>query len=150
MCRKKLLVPFLSLLFLVIAGMFVLPKETSAACPDGSYKRSCNMSTAACDENSITAACKKMDGKWTGSKLNLPCDADIANCNGILTCLCGSNCPSGSYQNSCWCCNIKSSNLYCYCKNKKGKSISTGLSNYSTCKPGEIWNDNGTLKCNRQ
>lgn len=209
MCHKKLLVPLLSLLLFVIAGMFILSEETSAACPQGSYQRTCNMSSVACDANSITATCKKMDGKWWGSKLNLPCNNDIANCdgtlrclcggncpsgsyrnscwccyfqgsslhcycknmagnsgatglanyancsteiancNGTLRCLCGSNCPSGSYKNSCWCCNFQGSTMECYCKNKKGKSVRSTLSNYSICKPGEIWNDNGMLKCNR-
>lgn len=140
----------LVLMFLVSAGLFVLTNEGLAdPCPSGSYQRSCNMSSATCTPSSITASCKRMNGDWRQSSLNLPCRQEISNCDGTLRCLCGSDCPAGSYNQSCWCCYIQGSTLGCFCKNKKGKSVPTTLSGYTSCRSNTIWNDNGKLKCQR-
>ena len=55
--------------------------------------------------------------------------------------------PAGSYQNSCTTasCTDDGSTLRCPCRNKKGKTVNSGLV-YGLC-DGDIWNDNGTLKC---
>lgn len=59
--------------------------------------------------------------------------------------------PSGSYQNSCW--NIVddgegSPSIMATCRKKDGSSKNTSLA-YKICS-GDIWNDNGTLRCTPQ
>jgi hypothetical protein len=55
--------------------------------------------------------------------------------------------PAGSYQNSCTTasCTDDGSTLRCPCRNKKGNTVNSGLV-YGLCE-GDIWNDNGTMKC---
>ncbi len=138
------------MLSLVVSGLFLIENDVFASgpCPQGSYTRTCSKN-AVCDANSVTATCGKIGAGSKRSTLNLPCRGDIANCDGTLRCLCGSNCPQGSYKQSCWCCYIEGSKLYCHCKNKKGKSQPTDLPDYQSCQTGSIWNDNSHLKCKR-
>ena len=138
-------------LSLVLMGSLLAAGDGYAAdpCPSGSYQRSCNMNSAVCSPDSIRASCKKINGNWTNSQLGLPCNQEISNCDGALRCLCGSDCPAGSYNQTCWCCYFAGSSLNCFCKNKKGKSVNTRLDNYKGCRANSIWNDNGKLKCQR-
>ncbi len=141
---------FFFMVLLAVSGLLLVPGEGyTDTCPPGSYQRSCNMNSAVCSARSISASCKTMSGSWKSSRLSLPCNQEISNCDGVLRCLCGSACPTGSYNQSCWCCYVQGSTLGCFCKNKQGKSVPTTLSGYAGCKPNSIWNDNGRLKCKR-
>jgi hypothetical protein len=151
-----------------IAGIAVIAQAQSSGCPkpSGSYQSSCTV--LSCDEMTLTAKCKRKDGSWNPKSVLSgygACSNDISNCDGNLRCMCGSDCPGGSYKGSCDCCGVKNANynsntdvweqtLTCQCKNKKGKYVTTELPYFTGCKKDEngnyqINNNNGSLTCAR-
>mgnify|MGYP001492119417 CR=1 FL=1 len=155
----RLFVHSFLVLFVVFAmGVLVLGSNASAECPDGSYKRSCKSDKTTCDGETLSSECKRMNGTWKTTSLQgyKSCTQDIANCDGTLKCLCGTDCPSGSYSRSCFCCTTKEianmqtgvfeTELNCKCKDKKGKYQDTTLSNTGRCSK-DIENMNGVLTC---
>jgi murein DD-endopeptidase MepM/ murein hydrolase activator NlpD len=58
--------------------------------PEGSYKKTCS-GCAIADDDFLSCLCLDVSGSQKPAYLYLPCDYDIANCNGILTC---GACPS--------------------------------------------------------
>lgn len=155
--RRFLLFSCLLVFFIVIGIGFVCQEEVRAAdCPGGSYNKTCRKTS--CDGEELKAECKRMNGTWKRTSLQgyTAYSGDIANCDGTLKGLCGSDCPAGSYSKSCMCCTTKSIvtgrsgreqiQLSCLCKNKKGKYLNTSLGDISGC-TGGIENDNGTLRC---
>jgi hypothetical protein len=126
--------------------------------PTGTYKNSCN--TISNDGTTLTAHCKKKNGKWNNSAQLSIADCnkcttdngDISNCDGNIDCT-GVGLPNvGSYKQSCWCCRMEADNngnltkLSCHCNKSGSGSNWTSLDNASGCT--NIWNDKGTLKCN--
>jgi hypothetical protein len=165
------------MVFLIVLSMYFSLNSTALAtsgegCPDstaptGNYQNSCN--TIKCEGDTLSANCKTISGSWNkGTELDnySSCSGEISNCDGKLRCTCGTACPSGSYNNSCFCCSISSKwndqaqaeqkQLACWCKNKKGKYVGESkLDNYEKCNKMSdgttysIWNNNGYLQCNK-
>jgi hypothetical protein len=160
-CIQSVVV-FCCLMLVFLSATVFLGIGTAVAeyCAEGSYKNSCKSADTSCEGGTLSSKCKKIDGTWKTTSLESysACTQDIANCDGVLKCLCGTDCPSGSYSRSCFCCTTKEIvnsrtdaieiQLSCKCKNKKGKYISTTLSNTGSC-TGEISNNNGSLTCEK-
>lgn len=76
---------------------------SNGSLPAGSYTETCLACTATA--SLLTCLCDTGGGAATRSSLSLPCDQDIANCGGILTCGgCGGPDPPGggcTYDSDC-------------------------------------------------
>lgn len=61
-------------------------QRTCGQCPpDGSYRQTC-LECSVDDSSVLHCSCLDRDGRWLATDLALGCAADIANCNGSLTC----------------------------------------------------------------
>ena len=54
--------------------------------PGGSYRQSCRSCTFSSGCRSMYCQCRDRGGSYAGTGMGLPCNRDIANCNGSLTC----------------------------------------------------------------
>jgi hypothetical protein len=161
--RKPLLGVGLLAFFGLLSFWLIQSNANADNCASGSFSSSCN--EIKCVGETLHAKCKTISGSRVNASLDnyLSCSTDVANCNGQLRCLCGTDCPSGSYAQSCTCCSVgdkynpqkeqSEKHLYCMCKNKKGKYLDTSLADYLSCQQKDgvytIWNDNGALKCDK-
>jgi hypothetical protein len=55
--------------------------------------------------------------------------------------------PAGSYQQTCTQLHWSGTTLVAECRTRDGRTTGTGLANAPRC-VGDIWNDNGQLRCN--
>ena len=115
--------------------------------PKGSYKETCRDYYV--EGDGLKAWCKRQDGSWHNSSIDFKnCKDDIWNDNGQLTCNQYSRVPEGSYKQKCRGYNVEGNRLEAQCKKRDGTWRNTSI-NFKNCK-GDIWNDNGELKCDRQ
>ncbi len=129
-----------------LAGANVLPTCTL---PSGTYSGACtNCSVSGSGCSLLSCQCADTYGSYHGTSLGLPCYADIADCNGNLTC--GScappptcSAPSGTYSATCTGCSVSGCTLSCSCKDVNGVYHSASLA--LPCNSAS--NCNGSLVC---
>jgi hypothetical protein len=117
--------------------------ETSTDCPSGSYAETC--SDAVCSTDRIEATCQSQSYEGVSTSLALPCDGEISNCNGELTCgVC--TVPSGNYAETCTDCSASSELLTCLSCREEGNAGSAASSLVLPCDEN-ISNCDGELTC---
>jgi len=113
--------------------------------PKGSYKETCRDYYV--EGNKLKAQCKTRKGNWRNTSISYKnCKGDIWNDNGELQCTHYSDLPKGSYKETCRNYYVEDNRLDAQCKMRNGAWRYTSI-NFRNCK-GDIWNDNGQLKCN--
>ena len=118
-------------LLIVMAGIFALPHEAEAACPEGRMKE--------CPVNGKKGTSDCINGRWT------KCDTtagpgDPEPPPPVY--------PGGSYRGSCAPRSFIGFVLVAGCKDMAGTTVTTELRDTDRCQ-GDIWNSNGRLHCNR-
>jgi hypothetical protein len=154
-----------------IAGALYLASGTASAEPAGSYRATC--SGISSTWRTLSATCRTRDGRWNETELDnyRDCSGDIANINGELRCADdgdrrgdrdddgawgdrgdhggrGDWTPRGSYHDSCRNEEVSRGTLTAECKDRWGRWRDTELDNFRSCR-GDIYNDNGNLRCRR-
>jgi hypothetical protein len=126
----------------------VLRCSLGANPPPGSYARSCEQVFV--DGQGLHARCRAFNGGLVVTTLSNvgQCVGDIFNYNGGLGCSRGALAPAGSYTRSCERSVVDGDDLTSVCRNTSGKMVGTTLRGFRQC-TGEIFNDNGSLRCNR-
>lgn len=124
--------------------------------PSGSYQGSCDNISAY--DDTLRARCQTEEGDWINSRLDdySECDGDIGNIDGRLTCSRDDRrddrgdygIPPGSYQETCRNERVESGDLIADCADRNGRLRHSELQNHRFCR-GDISNDNGNLRCNR-
>jgi major membrane immunogen (membrane-anchored lipoprotein) len=112
--------------------------------PPGVYKESCKKITV--EGDILEALCQRRDGTWRYTQINFRnCKGDIWNDDGFLNCRHRYSLPPGSYQKDCTELIVEGNTLRAKCKRADGVWKYSSI-NYKNC-VGDIWNENGTLRC---
>jgi hypothetical protein len=133
----------------ICLALFALQVPTYAQ-PPGSYRNSCDLGRTRVEGNTLFSSCKDRVGNFHDTQLdefNL-CVGDIFNDNGLLKCNKGAALPPGSYTQSCEVSSVTGTTLHSNCKDRNGNFHPTDLEHFDQC-IGDIFNDNGTLRCNK-
>jgi hypothetical protein len=123
--------------------------EYRGSLPSGSYTESCRDMRVDHDRNRLDAECKRLDGRWRDTALDLrQCDRNIVNNDGYLACRRQTETarlPPGSYRESCRDFSVENGRLGARCRRKNGDWRDTAI-DLSRCKK-PILNDDGRLVC---
>lgn len=134
-------------IFIVFVGAYA---NAQKLVPNGSYKDTCRMIQVI--GGTLIAQCQKKDGTWRNSTLRYEtCEGDIRNENGELKCKQKAKpvkpLPKGSYKSTCKDIRVDGDYLRAKCEKRNGGWNNTKIK-YKKCS-GDIWNDNGELRCKK-
>jgi hypothetical protein len=115
----------------------------SIACPAGTFTETC--SDVVCHAGRIDATCLSQSQESVDTSLETPCDEEVSNCNGELTC---GSCPvpSGNYAETCTDCSASSELLTCLLCREEGNAGYASSSLQLPC-DDNISNCDGQLTC---
>lgn len=122
--------------------------EYRGTLPPGSYTESCREMRVDHDRRELEAECRRLDGRWRHTTLDLrQCDRGIVNNGGRLECPRQelTRLPPGSYRESCRDASLDGRRLSARCRRKNGEWRDTQLDT-RTCR-SPISNDDGRLTC---
>ena len=118
--------------------------STTADCgtPSGSYSGTCTGCSLS-NDCEYSCSCANDDNASTTSSVELPCDAGLANCNGLLNC---EDVPGGPYLASCRGCAVNGGGCELDCTCPAGGFAPMASSLPLPC-PAGIANCGGLLTC---
>ena len=123
--------------------------EYRGSLPSGTYTESCRDMRVDHDRYRLEAECKRLDGRWRDTALDLrQCDRGIVNNDGHLACRRRTETvrlPAGSYRESCRDFSVENGRLGARCRRKNGEWRDTAIDLDRCKKP--ILNDDGRLAC---
>lgn len=120
-----------------------------APLPRGSYRRSCVQLRV--NEGELSALCRTETGEWRATNIKpSECLNTIKNTYGRLACDMGDQlAPPGSYRNSCYGIRMRGGTLSAVCQTRSRIWQPTKLNDVARCDGGDVWNDDGMLRCNK-